>query len=230
MQKVLATILLGLGLVGCKAQMTTELHVSDINNPASNGKIIQSLATVEIMGACEEDGAETDTLAKVDGIMYNLFKTKQERLSCEKKDDYGLESIVTYSYDVSLDTIQDAEYPKDGKGKEYPLSLIANTDNGAVALNATEVFKKRLSSRLKSNSDVKFEININFINDVKTKVKFRSPSIYVHHKGKYSPFQYAAFTINSGTFFTRLGSIGKDLLIQPKQSVLIGYLTYDKPD
>ena len=62
-QMLILVSLTSLLLGGCKSDMTISVDLSDLNNPESNGKVINGKMNVELSGGCidQSTGAESVT-------------------------------------------------------------------------------------------------------------------------------------------------------------------------
>ncbi|MEE1674390.1 hypothetical protein SNR37_003829 [Agarivorans aestuarii] len=165
-------------LVGCKAELVTQLNASDINNPDSNGKVMSANMYVTLMDGCfhPESGVESDGLAEANGLMFNLFKQHHELVSCKANDDLGIEYIANYKVDVVLDTIQDKKYPESKTG----MVIVANNEQGHINLNLDDNLRKRLKARTEELNMLELESIFVLNNDLATELEVHIPSSYVH--------------------------------------------------
>ncbi|GAD03148.1 DUF7424 family protein [Agarivorans albus] len=165
-------------LVGCKAELVTQLNASDINNPDSNGKVLSANMYVTLMDGCfhPETGVESDGLAEANGLMFNLFKQNHELVSCKANDDLGLEYTANYKVDVVLDTVQDKKSPESKTG----MVIIANNEQGYISLQLDDNLRKRLKARTEELNMLELESVFVLNNDLAEDLEVHIPSSYVH--------------------------------------------------
>lgn len=206
----LSLILLSLSLVGCNADMIIDVPYSYLSDEESNGKIIDSYMVIKFFGSCFDGktGAESDSLSESDGMVYNLFKQNQERVSC-KTDDWGINSEVIYKFKIGIDTI------KDGKNStDLSIHIASNSESGHNIV-IDKVLSGRIKSRLSKADGLDYSLIVRINNDTEKPFRLCSNSTYYYNEStkSYEPWQYLDVTNNNGQLALKQSDVAIDALL-----------------
>ncbi|UPW18684.1 MULTISPECIES: hypothetical protein [Agarivorans] len=210
MNKLLALSALVIVLVGCDAEVIVPVNISQVSNLELNDTVITSQAKITIDGSCKdrETGAESDSLSKANGMMWNLFAREHEFVSCKATSKYAFDSIVTYNIETQLITKQGGMNSSKNK-RELGLGLA----DGKVLLMVSDKLKQRLKARTGELDSVEPTFNVKLVNDTTELVEASSKGVYIYTGKSFTPYQEAGYTIKpKGSFYIRTGSVGADAL------------------